>query len=85
MKYRNRVLGLLSLLLVITYLDRVCSSVAGPHTGRTLRKLQSPFHPHGGMLFLGAWMWLQIDPAQQLSPLTLMSPVSLAAANEAQP
>ncbi len=30
MKYRNRVLGLLSLLLVITYLDRVCISVAGP-------------------------------------------------------
>lgn len=29
-KYRNRVLGLLSLLLVITYLDRVCISVAGP-------------------------------------------------------
>jgi len=37
------------------------------------------------LLFLGAWMWLQIDPAQQLSPLTLMSPVSLASANEAQP
>lgn len=30
MRYRNRVLGLLSLLLVITYLDRVCISVAGP-------------------------------------------------------
>jgi MFS family permease len=30
MKYRNRVLGLLSALLVITYLDRVCISVAGP-------------------------------------------------------
>jgi ACS family glucarate transporter-like MFS transporter len=29
-KYRNRVLGLLSLLMVITYLDRVCISVAGP-------------------------------------------------------
>lgn len=29
-KYRNRVLGLLALLLVITYLDRVCISVAGP-------------------------------------------------------
>ena len=30
MKYRNRVLGLLSVLMVITYLDRVCISVAGP-------------------------------------------------------
>lgn len=30
MKYRNRVLGLLAALLVITYLDRVCISVAGP-------------------------------------------------------
>lgn len=29
-KYRHRVLGLLSLLLVITYLDRVCLAVAGP-------------------------------------------------------
>src|SRR5215467_9413835 len=30
MRYRDRVLALLSLLLVITYLDRVCISVAGP-------------------------------------------------------
>lgn len=30
MRYRNRVLGLLSLLIAITYLDRVCISVAGP-------------------------------------------------------
>ncbi len=30
MKYQNRVLGLLSLLSVITYVDRVCISVAGP-------------------------------------------------------
>ena len=30
MRHRNRVLGLLSLLMVITYLDRVCISVAGP-------------------------------------------------------
>jgi ACS family glucarate transporter-like MFS transporter len=30
MRYRNRTLGFLSLLLVITYLDRVCISVAGP-------------------------------------------------------
>jgi len=35
-KYRNRVLGLLSLLLVITYLDRVCVSVAGPRMQEAL-------------------------------------------------
>jgi MFS transporter, ACS family, glucarate transporter len=37
MKYRNRVLGLLSLLLIITYLDRVCISVAGPRIQEALR------------------------------------------------
>jgi MFS transporter, ACS family, glucarate transporter len=30
MKYRHRVLGLLILLFGITYIDRVCISVAGP-------------------------------------------------------
>ena len=30
MKYRHRVLGMLFLLSVITYLDRVCIAVAGP-------------------------------------------------------
>src|SRR5258708_39494040 len=35
-KYRNRVLGLLSILLVITYLDRVCISVAGPRMQEAL-------------------------------------------------
>ena len=30
MKYQHRVLGMLSLLAVITYLDRVCIAVAGP-------------------------------------------------------
>ena len=30
MKYQHRVLGMLSLLTVITYLDRVCIAVAGP-------------------------------------------------------
>jgi len=46
MRYRNRVLGLLSLLLVITYLDRVCISVAGP-------RIQADLH-------LGpvAWGWV---------------------------
>ena len=34
--YRSRVLGLLSLLLVITYLDRVCISVAGPRMQEAL-------------------------------------------------
>src|SRR5574340_1580583 len=35
-KYRNRVLVLLSALLVITYLDRVCISVAGPRMQEAL-------------------------------------------------
>jgi len=30
MKYQHRVMGMLSLLAVITYLDRVCIAVAGP-------------------------------------------------------
>ena len=30
MKYQYRVVGLLSLLAIITYLDRVCIAVAGP-------------------------------------------------------
>ena len=30
MKYRHRVLGMLFLLSIITYIDRVCISVAGP-------------------------------------------------------
>ncbi len=37
LKYRHRVLGLLSVLLVITYLDRVCLAVAGP-------RMQSALH-----------------------------------------
>jgi ACS family glucarate transporter-like MFS transporter len=36
MRYRNRVLGMLSLLSVITYLDRVCISVAGPRMQQAL-------------------------------------------------
>jgi MFS family permease len=36
MKYRHRVLALLFLLSIITYLDRVCISVAGPRMQRDL-------------------------------------------------
>lgn len=36
MKYRHRVLGLLCLLSLITYLDRICISVAGPRMQREL-------------------------------------------------
>jgi MFS family permease len=36
MRYRHRVLGLLFLLSIITYLDRVCISVAGPAMQRDL-------------------------------------------------
>jgi sugar phosphate permease len=37
MKYQHRVLGLLSLLSIITYLDRVCIAVAGPRMQESLR------------------------------------------------
>ena len=47
-KYRNRVLGLLSLLLVITYLDRVCISVAGP-------RMQEALHIGPVGVGLGDW------------------------------
>jgi len=38
MKYQHRVFGMLSLLSVITYLDRVCTAVAGPHERTVPRK-----------------------------------------------
>ncbi len=36
MKYRHRVLGLLFLLSIVTYIDRVCISVAGPRMQKDL-------------------------------------------------
>jgi MFS transporter, ACS family, glucarate transporter len=46
MKYRHRVLGLLFLLSIITYIDRVCISVAGP-------KMQADLH-----LSPSQWGWV---------------------------
>jgi ACS family glucarate transporter-like MFS transporter len=46
MKYQNRVLGMLSLLAVITYLDRVCIAVAGP-------RMQDALH-----ISPQAWGWV---------------------------
>lgn len=46
MKYQYRVMGLLSLLSVITYLDRVCISVAGP-------RMQDQLH-----IGPAAWGWV---------------------------
>jgi len=46
MKYQNRVLGLLGLLAIITYLDRVCISVAGP-------RMQEELH-----ISPEAWGWV---------------------------
>lgn len=46
MKYQNRVLGMLSLLAIITYLDRVCISVAGP-------RMQADLH-----ISPEAWGWV---------------------------
>src|ERR1035441_9545053 len=45
MKYQHRVLGMLSLLAVITYLDRVCIAVAGP-------RMQDALH-----ISPAAWGW----------------------------
>ncbi|MGD0955686.1 MAG: MFS transporter [Candidatus Acidiferrales bacterium] len=46
MKYQHRVLGLLSLLSIITYVDRVCISVAGP-------RIQDDLH-----ISPEAWGWV---------------------------
>lgn len=46
MKYRYRVLGLVALLSIITYLDRVCISVAGP-------RMQGDLH-----ISTVAWGWV---------------------------
>ena len=46
MKYQHRVLGMLSLLAVITYLDRVCIVVAGP-------RMQDALH-----ISPEAWGWV---------------------------
>src|SRR5476651_906156 len=46
MKYQQRVLGLLSLLSIITYLDRVCIAVAGP-------RMQDSLH-----ISPQAWGWV---------------------------
>jgi MFS transporter, ACS family, glucarate transporter len=46
MKYQRRVLGMLSLLAVITYLDRVCIAVAGP-------RMQDSLH-----ISPQAWGWV---------------------------
>jgi ACS family glucarate transporter-like MFS transporter len=46
MKYQHRVLGMLSLLSVITYLDRVCIAVAGP-------RMQDALH-----ISPEAWGWV---------------------------
>jgi MFS transporter, ACS family, glucarate transporter len=39
MKYQHRVIGMLSLLALVTYLDRVCIAVAGP-------QMQLPLEMH---------------------------------------
>ena len=41
MRYRHRVSGLLILLFAITYIDRVCISVAGPACRRTCTSIPS--------------------------------------------
>ena len=45
-KYQNRVLGLLALLSIITYVDRICIAVAGP-------RMQDDLH-----ISPEAWGWV---------------------------
>ena len=81
MKYRHRVLGLLAVLSVITYLDRVCIAVAGPRMQDSLGispqvtfgylvgyfgNYNAPLVPMVALLCVGAWLWLRIDPTVQL-------------------
>ena len=63
MKYRHRVLGLLALLAVITYLDRVAISVAGP---RIRKRSRSGLLPIAAMLAMGAVGWLWVDATQEI-------------------
>ncbi len=44
-----------------------------------------PFIPMAAFLVIGAWLWLHINPTEQLTPATLATPAPLAAASEAQP
>ena len=69
--------------MVITYLDRVCISVAGPRIQEALRSVRcvagatigamntygnydAPFIPMAGLLLIGAWLWVKVNPAKQL-------------------
>ena len=55
MKYQHRVLGMLSLLSVITYLERVCIAVAGPRMQDALTYVVgATANGLGG--FVGDWM-----------------------------
>lgn len=58
MKHRHRVLGVLFLLAVITYVDRVCISVAGSR--------DAPLVPMALTSPARALSWLEIDPTRPL-------------------
>ncbi len=58
-KYRTRVLGLLTLLSVITYLDRVCISVAGPRMQEALKITPSEWGWVSG-IFVLAYAFFEI-------------------------
>src|SRR4029453_4378503 len=57
MKYQHRVLGLLSLLSVITYLDRVCIAVAGPRMQDSLHISPQAWGWVTGVFFLSYGMF----------------------------
>ena len=82
MKHQHRVVGMLSLLSVITYIDRVAAIVFGylvAYTG----SYTAPFIPMLALLCVGALLWLKLDPSSEIfeaeAPVVL-SPAAVGAA-----
>jgi hypothetical protein len=68
-KQRHRVLVLLAALSVITYLDRVCISVAGPRIQNELHlspQYDAVLLSMAGVLILGAVLWIRTDATETL-------------------
>jgi hypothetical protein len=72
MKYQNRILGMLALLSIITYVDRVCIAVTGPRMQQDLGispqacSYNAPFVPMVATLCLGTLRWLTVDPKREV-------------------
>src|SRR6266568_4638374 len=73
MKYRHRVLGLLFLLSIITYLDRVCIAVAGPRMQEDL-KISPEWWGWVVGVFAISYAAFEI-PSGSISPLLVVVPI----------